>query len=323
MFKTFTQPPEPKVLYEYLKKNFPGGTYHSAYEAGFCGFWAHRELLKYGINSMVVNPADIPTTDKEKRQKEDKRDSRKIARALSNGELVAIYVPSGKTIDDRSLLRMHYTLTKDLRRYKQRIKSKINFYGIKMPEEFSSYNNWSKRFMLWLEAQKFQEESANVAWRILLKEMGHLRESLLEINQQIRNLSKTEAYHTAGILLKSVPGIGLLTAMTFLTELETIRRFKNIDKLASFIGFVPSTYSSGDKDITGDITPRKHGILRSALIESAWVAVRIDPAMMMTFQKLCKRMDENQAIVRIAKKLLNRIVHVLRKEELYELSIVK
>lgn len=78
--KTFSHPPDPKLLYEYLSRNFPGGTYHSAYEAGFCGYWIHNQLKGLGINSIMVNPADIPTTDKEKVQKEDSRDSRKIAK---------------------------------------------------------------------------------------------------------------------------------------------------------------------------------------------------------------------------------------------------
>jgi len=76
-YKTFSQDPEPSILSDYLHRNFPGGNYCSAYEAGFCGFSVHRELEKYGIKNIVVNPADIPTTDKERKQKEDKRDSHK------------------------------------------------------------------------------------------------------------------------------------------------------------------------------------------------------------------------------------------------------
>ena len=114
VYKTFTQPPKPEVLYNYLKNNFPGGNYHTAYEAGFCGYWIHDKLVSYGIKSIVVNPADIPTTDKERVQKEDKRDSRKIARSLSNGTLMPIYVPSIKAQRDRSLLRTRAMLVKDL-----------------------------------------------------------------------------------------------------------------------------------------------------------------------------------------------------------------
>jgi transposase len=80
--KTFTQPPEAKSLSEYLRRNFPKANYHSVYEAGFSGFVAHTRLQQMGINNIVVNPADVPTTQKEQLQKDDPTDSRKLARSL-------------------------------------------------------------------------------------------------------------------------------------------------------------------------------------------------------------------------------------------------
>ena len=59
----------------------------SAYEAGFSGFWAKRKLTELGIDTIVVHPADIPTTDKDRDQKSDQRDSRKISTSLRSGEL--------------------------------------------------------------------------------------------------------------------------------------------------------------------------------------------------------------------------------------------
>ena len=120
--KTFVMPPKPEVLSNYLKDNFPKGNYYSAYEAGFSGLWAHYQLKALGVNNIVVNPADIPTTQKEKVQKEDKRDSRKIARSLRNGELTPIYIPSESTLDDRALVRARSMLVGDMTRFKHRIK---------------------------------------------------------------------------------------------------------------------------------------------------------------------------------------------------------
>ena len=51
--KTFSQAPDPEVLYNYLSKTFPGANYYSAYEAGFCGYWIHNKLIEFGIKSMV------------------------------------------------------------------------------------------------------------------------------------------------------------------------------------------------------------------------------------------------------------------------------
>jgi transposase len=111
--------------------------------------------------------------------------------------------------------------------------------------------------------------------------------------------------------------------MIILTEFETITRFGNIDKLCGFIGLVPSTHSSGEKDKTGEITKRGHSVLRSALIESSWVAIRNDPTLFKCYNDYCKRMEPNEAIVRIAKKLLSRIKFVLKNEQPYICFVVK
>ena len=102
--RVFTQPPTPAMLANYLHRTFPGARYHSAYEAGFSGFWAHEELQALGIDSRVVNPADVPTTQKEKSFKTDRIDARKLARSLRSGELRPIYVPPKEAQTYRSLL---------------------------------------------------------------------------------------------------------------------------------------------------------------------------------------------------------------------------
>ena len=321
--KTFSQPPKPELLHGYLTKHFPGGSYHSAYEAGFCGYWIHNKLKSFGINSMVVNPADIPTTDKEKVQKEDARDSRKIARSLRSGDLTPIHVPSLKTLDDRSLMRTRSALVKDLVRNKNRTKSFLYFHGIDILESFSNQKVWSKRFIAWLNEIQIPEQSGKNALNAIVESSTNLRASVLRITKQINELSKTKEYKEQVVLLRSVPGIGLLTAMSILTELETINRFESFDKLCGFIGLIPSTHSSGDNDVVGDITRRGHSVLRSAIIESAWVAARLDPTLTKSYHDYCKRMEPNKAIVRIAKKLLNRIRYVLKNKQPYVCAVVK
>jgi transposase len=324
LYKTFSQPAEPEVLNKYLKKNFPGANYHSAYEAGFCGYWIHDKLLSFGIRSIVVNPADIPTTDKERVQKEDSRDSRKIARSLSNGTLTPIYIPSLKTQRDRSLMRTRGMLVRDMTRYKNRIKSYLYFYGITIDGSFDSpQTHWSNRFITWLESIDTGDASGKETLKVLISEVKHLRATILEVTRQIRQLSQEEEYRERVTLLKSVPGIGIITAMTILTELETINRFSNLDKMCGYIGLVPSTKSSGEKEKTGDITPRGHSVLRTAIIESSWMAIRNDPALMKCYVSYLKRMEANKAIIKIARKLMSRIRFVLNNNKPYECLIEK
>jgi len=324
LLKTFVQPPEPETLANYLKRNYPGADYFTAYEASYCGYWIHYRLTELGINSIVINPADIPTTNKEHVQKEDKRDSRKIARCLRNGDLMPIYIPCKKTIQDRTLIRTRYTLVKEMKRFKNRVKSLLLFYGINIPDEHNSYSgHWPKRLITWLEKLNFEEKTATYSLNILIKQVKYLREMLLDVTRQIRELSKTIDYEQNINLLTSIPGIGLITAMLLVVELENVCRFKSLDQLCSYVGLIPSTNSSGDKEMIGEITSRGHSTLRSAIIESAWITAKNDPALLMTYSKLCKRMEPNKAIIRIAKKLLNRIRFVLKNNKVYVKAIIK
>ena len=86
--------------------------------------------------------------------------------------------------------------------------------------------------------------------------------------------------------LRTVPGVGLVTAFTFYTEIIDIFRFQKLNHLISFVGFIPSTKSSDEKEHILGLTNRCNKYLRYLLIEAAWVAVRKDPALTLAFQKL-------------------------------------
>ncbi len=321
--KTFSQDPSAEVLSNYLRKNFPNAAYFSAYEAGFCGFSAHRELESFGIRNIVVNPADIPTTDKEKRQKEDKRDSRKIAKSLKNSELVGIYVPSKDMEELRGLVRYRKTLVKEISRHKNRIKSFLYFNGINITLELDGPSkHWSGRFTQWLKKVELSTIHGKMVLEDTLDTANLLRKKLLKVNRHLRQVTREGEYVAKLKLLQSIPGIGIITAITLLTEMEDILRFKNLDQLCSFVGLVPSTNSSGEKENVGRITRRSNRFLRSIIVEAAWMASRKDPSLIYSFGLLRKRMEPNEAIIRIAKKLLNRIRYVMKNEIEYVHSVL-
>ncbi len=316
--KTFTQPPEVGKLTNYLQRTFPGATYHAVYEAGFSGFWLHDHFREQGIDCMVVNPADVPTKDKERAGKTDRVDCRKLARSLRNGDMKGIYVPPRVKVEDRTLVRTRQSMVRKQTRCKNQITSILFFYGINIPEE----SRWSRRFIHWLESNHMERASGDVALKAHLEELKHLRQIIANLNRAILSLSKTEEYRADVLLLKSVPGISTLTAMILLTELADISRFPSLDKLASYTGLIPDIKSSGETEYSTGITFRRNAALRSLLIESSWVAVRKDPALMMAFNKLSLRMKKTQAIVHIARKLLNRIRFVLKNRQKYVPAVI-
>ena len=278
-----------------------------------------------GINNIVINAADVPTTQKEHLLKDDPTDSRKLARSLRSGVLKAIYVPEPLTMEDRSLVCTRSTLVKDMGRYKSRIKSQLYLYGITYPQEFEkSGTHWSKRFIKWLnETDFFQSDSGTQSLRLKVQEADQHRKLILEVTRLIRKMSQGEKYANNMKLLTTIPGIGLITAITFLTEVENIERFTNSDHFAGFIGLIPSRHSSGAKESNGEMTFRGHENLKKMLIESSWVAARCDPALTLGYHKYTKRMEANKAIVKIARKLLNRIFFVLTFKKEYVPCVVK
>ncbi|MDD4968927.1 MAG: IS110 family transposase [Paludibacter sp.] len=322
--KTFQQPAVAEVLSDYLRLNFPNGIYHSVYEAEFSGLWIHYKLKGLGIDNIVVNPVDVPITGKEKMHKTDKVDSNKLGRSLRSNELQGIFTPSQETMENRSLIRVRGSIVKDLVRLKLRIKAMLYYYGIKFPNEFQkSSTHWSNRFMNWLKEIRFQYDSGTSALNFLINQAEQQRALLLITTKKIKALSQSEAYFKKMELIRSVPGIGMITGILFLIEIEDIKRFENEDKFASLIGIVPNCHSSGEVERKGEMTPRGNNFLRTALIECAWKAASIDPALSKAFSDYCKRMDSNKAIVRIARKLSNRIYTVLKNEIKYEPRIVK
>jgi len=321
-YKTFSQPPEVDKLLHYLRHHFPGGDYRSVYEAGYCGFWIHDQLREKGIQCLVVNPADIPTKNKERRTKRDRIDCRKLGRTLRNGEITGIYVPSRSKLEDRTLIRTRQGMVRKQTRCKNQIKGMLLFYGVVIPEE-REMGHWSQRFIQWIEGIRMERASGDIALRAHLEELNHLRQLIASLNRAILRLARTEEYRPLVRLLKTVPGISTLTAMILLTELGEITRFPSLDEMSCYVGLIPDTHESGEKEYVGSITQRRHSQLRWLLIEASWVAIRKDPALLMAFQEYCRRMRKTKAIVKVARKLLNRIRYVLKNQAEYVPCVIQ
>lgn len=320
LLETYSMDPSPIQLAEHMNRKYPKGKYYSCYEAGFCGYWIDEELRSYGINNIVINPADVPTTHKEKTIKTDKIDSRKLARELENGSLKRIYVPSKYHQELRSLSRQRESLVKDQTRIKNRIKGHLYFYGKKT---IIDNRYWSKRYINELRDMEFDHSLGKEYLNLYLDELEGIREKILNLTRMLRKLSlESDQLRIINILSKSVPGIGFITAFTLFAEIMDMRRFKRMEKLASFVGLVPSLDSSGQKDNTKGITPRKNKHLRPLLVEAAWVAIRKDPALLEYYSKLLGRMNSKRALISVARKLLSRIRYVWLNETEYTLSHV-
>ena len=304
-------PASSKGLIEHLRTHYPGAFFKCVYESCAWGFTLQRALTAAGMDCIVVHAADVSSTDKEKRRKTDKRDALKLARNHAAHELTAIHIPDESIQKERNLIRFRKKLRGDLNRGKNRLKSLLKYQGLNIPEQLGKKNNWSHNFMNWVEEEAKKDVLLQDTLLLMLEEIKVLRQLLLKAERKLREMRKGSRYHKNANLLMSVPGVGCTTSMLFLLEVGNVKRFGPFDRLNDFVGFCPDTDSSGDTERDRGITSRRHKQLRTALIEAAWQAIRIDPALLDTYQKLTKRMTGNHAIIRIARKLLRRMRAVL------------
>jgi len=196
------------------------------------------------------------------------------------------------------------------------------FYGVGIPER-REMGHWSRRFIRWIEKIRMERASGDMALQIHVEELCHMRQIIAKLNRAILALARTDPYRSWISLLKTIPGISTLTAMILLTELYEITRFRSVDQLCSYVGLIPDTQSSGEKEQVGGMTRRHHSQLRWLLIEASWIGVRKDPVLMDAFQQYSKRMRKTKAIIKIARKLLNRIRYVLKHQAEYVTGVIE
>ena len=146
--------------------------------------------------------------------------------------------------------------------------------------------------------------------------------TLNEEISELTNISTNYAlvnYSTEFEILRSVPGVGDIVAITLLAEIGNVRDFSNGDKLASWLGLVPRVYQSADKLHTGSITKRGSKTARWILTQAAHAAVRARDNDLKTFYLGKKEViGTGKAIIGVARKMVTIIWHLLMNDETYK-----
>lgn len=287
-----------------------------AYEAGPCGFWLYDRLMSEGIETIVVPPSLVPV-ESGNRVKTDKRDSRKLARLFEGNMLKRVHVLTEEERAQRELVRTRRQLVEHQCDVARQIKSKLLFYGIRSP--FPGRGKWTKSFLAWLKGLIFKEEVLKKSFERLIQLYEYLGVQIKEISKEVIALSRSEQYVRRVDLLRSVPGVGILSAMEILVELQDVGRFTSARHLASYIGLTPSEYSTGQLIRQGGITRCGNKRVRTALVESSWILIGRDPFMRRKYNKLKNAKGAKRAIIAIARNLIIRLRRMLLSNEPYRI----
>lgn len=317
VLKRFSMEANATALIHHINKHYPDYCVECCYESCCLGYHIYRDLTKAGWKVLVVNPGDIPRINKQNSSKTDKIDSRYLSGQLASGHLRGIYIPDEKQEQFRSLFRRRSDLVKNLRRIKCHIKAMLLYYGVVLPNEYDNIN-WSKAMIAWLKKLQWLYKPAAITMQSRISEYYFLHSEYLNICNELRSYART-SYKKDYYLLRSIPGVGPFIAIGMLAEVGDLRRFKGIDQLSSYIGLVPSLHSSGGKTYTKGITSRSKHLLRSYLVEGAWIAAKKDPELMQYYQER-KGGDHKKLIIKMASKTLSRMYSVIKREEPFQLK---
>jgi transposase len=303
---TFSASPE--ILLKYCQRAFQGAKIKSAYEAGFCGFGLHRFLIEHGIENIVVHPASIEIESRNNK-KTDKRDSKKIAIQLAAGRLESVYVPSQNQENRRSLSRLREQFVKERIRTAVRLKSFLDVNSLAEGKQRFSKKNLKKLLDLNID------ESLRFCICKLVKTWFYFSNEIAEIEKKLFILTPNEQILYEDY--RKIAGIGPKIGRILIHELGDTMQFSSEEKLFSFCGLTPSEYSSGEHKRLGHITRQGNPILRKALVQAAWIAVRRDPYFSEYFEKLSAKKGKCRAIIAVARKLIGRARCAIKKKTLY------
>jgi transposase len=274
--------------------------------------WHVYDLLVPLVERVVVaNPIQVKQIAKA-RVKTDIRDTFILARLLAANLVPEVWVPPQHVRQLRQLLSQRRQLVETHTGTLNRMHSVAHRHHLKhvRDKRFNEKNTvWQKDQRL-SQIEQFQLE-------LEMENRVYIEKQIGRISKEVQKMSHQKPWAESMTYLMQLPGFGVITGMTVLAAIGEIRRFESARHLASYSGLTPGLEQSGTKYHEKGITKEGRKELRWALVEVAQRAVKSDPLWKHRFQELQKRMHRNQAIVAVARRLLELVWHVLTRRQPY------
>ncbi|MCB8957342.1 MAG: IS110 family transposase [Nocardioides sp.] len=241
-----------------------------AYEAGPTGFGLHRQLTAAGIRCEVVAPSKLqkPSGD---RVKTDAKDAVHLARLLRLDEVTAVSIPTVAQEAARDLVRAREDCRADLMRARHRLSKLLLRHGI----VYSGGDAWTSKHDAWLrhEARTQLTATAGRATEMTFEfDYEHALTTKARrdrLDAAIEELAADSEFTPIVRRLGCLRGISTLTGFALAVEVGDWHRFTG-NTIGSFVGLVPSEYSSGASRVQGSITKTGNTHVRRLLVEAAW-----------------------------------------------------
>jgi transposase len=275
--------------------------------------WVARHLESLGHTVIVADPGFAAMyATRSKRVKTDKRDARTLCEALQLGAYRAIHRASDAQRHVRAQLVVRDALVRTRTRYVAIIKAFVRREGLRLPTGDAEHTV-AKLLALALPPHLEAELAPIVAlWAPLAAEIA-------AADARLTALAKN---HPVVTRLRSMPGIGPVTALAFVAALDDVTRFHSAHQVQAYLGLVPSEYSSGDHRLRGHITKRGDARMRWLLVETAWRILRSpNPALAALkawAEQIARRRGKRIATVALARRVAGILYAMWRDDATYQ-----
>jgi transposase len=243
------------------------------------------------------------------RIKTDKIDARILADLLRVNLLPTSYAPPQAIRDARDLIRHRSAMVRQRTQIKNRIHALLARYPFTPP----GGGLFTRQGMAFLETVAVRSHHRF----ILDNELFLLQQHQARIKAADRRVKQEVHRNGMAALLKTMPGVGDISALTIAAELGTIERFDSPKQICSYAGLVPSVRNSGGQTRHGKITKEGSTWLRSAIVEAAQSAIRYSPYFQHYHARIAFRNGRNAAKVAVARKMLTIAFWMLQRGEPY------
>ena len=250
----------------------------SCYEAGYDGFWLHRRLRAAGVRNVVVEPTSLLVDRRARRVKTDRIDAGTLLRALvadargDRGVWRLVRVPTPEQEEARRLHRERRRLVRERVAHTNRIRGLLAAQGI---FDLHPLRTGCRERLDALVTGDGRPLGAALR-RDILREFERLELVLSQLAAVEAERDAVAAGDATIGRLMALRGIGPEIA-TVLAREVFYREFANRRQVAAYAGLTPSPFASGDRSRDQGISKAGNALVRTTMVEFAWLWVRYQP----------------------------------------------
>jgi transposase len=271
--------------------------WHGAMEATLFSGWIYDALKPYAVELQMGHPAMMKAIGASKK-KNDKLDARKTADLVRCNLLPVCYVAPREIRELRRMLRYRNLVVAQA----TRMKNKMSGLLMEVGAEYNKQRLHGKKYFA--ELLGSLEEVPESVKELLRLSRGALE--MFETTQQqiLDQLQKEPRLGERLEVLKSIRGVGDVTALSWALEICDPHRFASVADAVSYCGLTSALDSSADKQKRGPISKQRNAHLQTVLVEAAKLAPRWNPQLAAVHAREVQRGHRNRATLEVARKLV-------------------